>query len=163
VQDVPVESRIREGGVLDQLARVAGVEHAVEVLATAEVDGLLQLLLQHEVVGDREIRGRERGEHSLGAASRALRVKREGTERRRREEAEQRGAPGPSPSAAGRARCWIRHRAYRAETSRTCMDRALRRSSFQRNGAPDGWPYMVESGERGPRQLPWRLTATTST
>src|SRR5262249_40453948 len=44
VQDVAIEGRIREGGVLDQLARVAGVEHAVEVLAETQVDGLLELL-----------------------------------------------------------------------------------------------------------------------
>src|SRR5262249_36343219 len=152
VQDVAVESCIREGGVLDQLARIAGVEHAIEVLATAEVDGLLQLLLQHDVVRDREIRGRERGRHSLAAAARALRVKGEGTERRRREEAEQRGATSPSPPPARRGSCWIRHGDYRTGTSRTCMQRALRRSSFQRNGAPGG--MALYDGDR-----PTRTTA----
>src|SRR5262249_10276350 len=86
VQGVAIDGRIRERGVLDQLSRVARVEHPVEVLATAEVDRLLQLLLQRDVVRDREIRGRERGGHSVAGTSRALRVKREGTERGRREE-----------------------------------------------------------------------------
>ena len=60
VQDVPVEGRIREGGMLDELARVAGIERAVEFLALAELDGSLQILGEDDVVGDGHVGGRER-------------------------------------------------------------------------------------------------------
>src|SRR4030095_7678285 len=38
-EHVPVERGLREGGVLDQLSRIPRVEHAVEVLARAEIGG----------------------------------------------------------------------------------------------------------------------------
>ena len=84
-----------ERGVLDQLARVARVEHAVEVLAATEVDGLLELLEEQDVVGDRRLVG---GEARACRGSRALDTSREpvdqqGPERRCRQDAERRDAP----------------------------------------------------------------------
>jgi len=55
-----VEHAVGEGSVLDQLSRIARVEHAVERLATAEVDGSLELLQEDGVVGDRRGVGRKR-------------------------------------------------------------------------------------------------------
>ena len=52
---VVIEVDVGERRVLDQLARLARVEHAVEVLATAELDRLLELLAQDRVVGERAV------------------------------------------------------------------------------------------------------------
>ena len=54
-----VEIDLGERGVLDQLARVARIEDAVEVLATAQIDRVLELLCESDVVGYRNVFHRE--------------------------------------------------------------------------------------------------------
>src|SRR5436190_3018162 len=96
-----VQARLGERGVLDQLTRVARVEHPVEVLAATEVDGLLQLLAEHGVVGDRRVVRREGGAPRRFRAAGLLRLPdHQDPERYRRQEAERRDAPLPSPSRA---------------------------------------------------------------
>ena len=43
-EDLAVERRLRKGGVLDQLAGITRIEHAIEILAQPQVDGMFELL-----------------------------------------------------------------------------------------------------------------------
>src|SRR5438067_6439039 len=99
-EDATVQGLLGERGVLDQLARVARIEHPVEVLAATEIDGLLELLQQDGVVGYRGVVRGEAGVPCRRAVSGMLRVRLDqpAPERHRREQAGSRGAPWPSAS-----------------------------------------------------------------
>ena len=63
-----VEVDLGQRGMFDQFAGIAGVEHAIEVLAATQLDGFVELLNQHTVVGDRPGIQREHRVHSGGMA-----------------------------------------------------------------------------------------------
>ena len=82
--------------MLDQLARVARVEDAVEELTATQIDRFLELLAEDAVVGDHGVVQRER---------RHVDVRRrppgpEGNRRERRRRQERHEAPVPCPPAA---------------------------------------------------------------
>ena len=90
-----IEGRFGERGVLDQLAGIARVEHAVEVLAAAQVHGAFELLEEGDVVGDDEVGGIEGGPARVVVAVRRLRPERSRGDPPGDDEDQEHGAPGP--------------------------------------------------------------------
>ena len=164
-QDAAVEGRIGEGGMLDQLARVARVEHAVEFLAAAELDGSLQLLGEDDIVGNREIGGPEdRGADPITAVvGGRLGVERERHDSRQGQNGEHDRGAEPGPAPARRGICSVSHgRLPSGNLSHIASVRALRRSGFPRNGpagtgrVPIAAPALALTSTRLKNRLPRR-------
>ena len=102
-----VERAVGQRRVLDELALVARIEHAIEVLAPAEVDRALELLPHDDVlrdagIGQGEHRGRRRRlTRRADRRMACVRLQREHGNRERNRRPEDRDRPPRSQAALG--------------------------------------------------------------